>query len=305
MVAVVASCGGAQRDAVSTGRVLPSGPDPLAYLPAHPEVVYSVNVDAFRASSLWANFARRFVARGSSAKLAVLAEHCHLDVVATLHVIRGAITKWDEISTSSTVIADGMDGATAKACIAQIPQFHLDGQRARFGPSGVATIDFVEPRTFVFITGSRAQRTLDRSAPLRHDPGFLEMFDNIDRNATAWAIVDGRIGVLAATRARGVDVRWVAFSITPGADHVAFSVRIRFGEPAHAQTLAKELEFKHPFEKLEVVASGTDLFVNAAMTDKQFFKVVFALGKATGWLPDTPASGSAPGNLGDGDRDGG
>jgi hypothetical protein len=194
----------------------PAAPtDVLGYLPADSDLVVGVDVKALRRSALWREYHVKLIA-ALGPRFAALKEKCGFDPIETMEYATVA-GRGDD---TRVAVIRGWDPDQVFACIhaASPPDRAMTIDQGiitltdRGGETHVAS--FVDRSTLVLDASThpskqRLRDLLDSGAPLRRSPAFLAMYDQLERDATVWLLVNGNGKLLDKFGSLGVRPRGV------------------------------------------------------------------------------------------------
>lgn len=259
--------------------------DPLGFLPVDSEVVVSLDADQLRQSPLWTQLEASISAKGGS-DLTMFKAMCGFDPLVAVRGLSIAVRDVSAPTPDGVFVVHGVDRAKMVGCLQRVKgldagvTLDADGVvTVRKAPDpDVLVFQFVGPSTAVGLIGPTANRrvleTVVRGgAPLRSSPAFIEMFQTINTDGTAWAVVNGTGHVFDKAAALGVKPRAVFGSLS-AVDGLSMNVRLRLSTPQEAGSLVAMAQgqlgtAKMLFDKLDVTADDADVVIALAMTSSQ------------------------------------
>jgi len=264
--------------------------DPLGFLPLDSELVLGVDGDQIRKAGLWAAIAPRLE---GSPELAKFKQECGFDPTTTLHHVRTGLRVINGDQAEGVIVAGGLDRARLMACAEKMDAsdqtLEVDRGVVRITTPGgpIVVMTFVDASTAVAQFSKTATRetllaALAAGTPLRASTAFVAMLGQVDLGATLWGFANGTSTMFDQVRAMGVKPTAVFGSVklTPG---VAANLHVRLDTPDAATTLATSAQGQLGmaqafFDKLSVVAQGSDLVVTAVMSDDQVQNLIGLMG---------------------------
>jgi hypothetical protein len=271
--------------------------DPVGFLPANSEVVVAIDGEQLRKSSLWGVADKRIRAAASSG-LATFTTACGFDPIDSIRSISFGLRGLKQSKPEGVIVISGMSRAKLTGC--------FDRQAPNAGgrlvvDHGVYTINthdadpttlaftFVDDTTAVALLAPDADRaalekTLAAGVPLRRSPTFTQLLAQVDTEAAAWAIVNGQSSVFDLTQGNQKPTAiWGSLHLDGGA---AVSVRVRFADTAVAQQLAAQTQAQMGaaqafFDRLDVTADGSELVIEAAMSETKLATLLNLVGMAS------------------------
>lgn len=259
--------------------------DPVGFLPIDSEVVISIDAEQLRRSPVWAMLEPKLLAAAGN-DLQMFRTVCGFDPVTSIRGITIGIKNLKQETPDGVLVVTGLDRQRLTACMAKAQG---DGT-VTVTTEGIVTIapeskddspvtfGFVDATTAVLMIGPATTpagfgAVLSGGAPLRTSAAFIELFGRVNLEAAMWTVLNGNSSVFEQAASLGVKPKAIVGSVKLEVGLDA-DLRVRLSTPAEATQIATMAQGQLGmasgfFEKLEVVADGTDVMVVGVMTDEQ------------------------------------
>ena len=269
--------------------------DPLGFLPIDAEAVAYLDVTQFRQSTLWTRLEPRLLEKAAST-IDEFRNVCGFDPMPLVQTIAIAMRGIETPELAAVLVVRGVPRAQMMPCIqkavARDPKTGAirDGIVTVHGAPNEPPVVFtyVDGRTVVMVTGHGASQTalrhvLDRGAPLRTSPAFMDMFGRVDTRRTGWFFLNGSARMFDSARfPTGFRPR-AMFGSADATSGLAAKLVMRMPQPADAQNLVGMVQgqlaaLRSLVAKLDVVAEDADVVIDLALTDDQLAMIAGLLG---------------------------
>jgi hypothetical protein len=278
----------------SAPRVRTATQDPLGYLPVDSEIVMSLDAARLRASGLWKLVEPVVTAKVGTA-LDKLRTLCGVDPLRSVRQITlGFKNLGDAIGPSGVFVVRGLDRSALMACMAP-----LVGAAPRVtianGVVAVAAVPGEHPAAFTFAGASTLVAVLgptaspealaaviQRGAPLRGSPAFVELLGQIQTHRTAWFALNGSSQAFDKLSALGFRPTSVTGSVDL-ANGVTGALRMRLASEDSARALVRlslaQLGPVKPLtEELELTSEDADVVLRVVLSEEQLASFVGIFG---------------------------
>lgn len=264
--------------------------DVLAYLPIDAELVFGMDLVAFRQSPMFGTI-QPIVTKALGTRLDT-ARQCGIDPLQRVErfTIAGKLDAGE--SFAGVLVVRGVDGQRVLDCVATAaksdPTVRVQGNTILItGDDKHKFVGTIVGSSIVFEVGATVTRdtlsnVLAAGSPLRRSPAFMTLFDRREPSATAWMMVNGAAPFMAELRQSGVSPKSIDGTLT-FTDRVSVAMRFAFSSQDEADRLVAmagqiTATATQLIERFEVTATGTLVTVNAAATEAQLRTLASMLG---------------------------
>ncbi len=278
--------------------------DDLALLPADSEVVLGLNFAQLQQSALWKQFAPALMAKAASG-LNDFKTACGFDPMEAIKSVSMGMKGLGGDTPDGIVVIHGPDKGKVTACVEKAKveaaksggEITVDGDvflvKDKKGQTTAWT--YVGGDTLVGSIGPSASKaTLLAAAQggstLKTSQTFTEMYSKINTKESLWVLVNGNAPFMAQAARAGVKPKAVFGSVNVS-DGLTVDMRIRLGTPEEATnlvTMAKgqtnSPQVKQMFDKLDVVADGSDVKFSVAMSQQKLTALMGMMGGMLGGM---------------------
>jgi hypothetical protein len=263
--------------------------DPVGFLPGDAQLAMWIDLDALRASAVWATYRAKVVA-ALGARLTNFVAKCGFDPLEAVKSIAIGLADFSE--KEGVFVIRGLDRDRTIRCLEQ----HALGDDTITSDHGVVSIldksgalnllTFVGPTTLVMVgSGKPTVETLQRAVatdrPLRDDGEVVALLGKLARGAMFSMV--GRGAFTKRLTKFGVPPRTVAMSVH-ATDGFAGAIDLTFPTPVEADHVAHELDEGldrlSMFEKHDVVATGDRVHAELVINREALADLVAAFGSA-------------------------
>lgn len=162
---------------------------------------------------------------------------------------------------------------------------------------------FVDEATAVIHVAPAADRTslekvLAAGVPLRRSPTFTQLLAQVDTSASVWGVVNGRSSIFDL--AQGTQKPVAAWGSVRLVDGASVALRVRFVDAGIAQQLATQAQGQLQgtaqmfFDQLDISADGTELVIEAVMSETKLASLMSILGMAAQANVPAPSPSATP-----------
>jgi hypothetical protein len=252
--------------------------DVLGFLPLDADIVLGVDIQALRKTALWTEYQPQLT-QAIGPQLAIVQRRCGFDPIQSIESV--TLAAYIKETSSPVVVVRGLERDRTIACLESkvIPDTTVANDRGvisladKSGPSSL--VAFADQATLVVQSGKQStpdgvRAVLRSGAPLRGSAAFVSMYDQLERGATLWMVINGRSGVFDALGSAAAHPRAVygTVHLTSG---VAAKFHIRMataGEASQFATMAQAQtqQAAAMFDRLEVVGEGDVVTITAEMS---------------------------------------
>jgi hypothetical protein len=279
--------------------------DPVGFLPADSELVLSIDGEQLRNSPLW-SFADQKLRGAAGTSFTTFTTTCGFDPLTSIRGLTLGLRGLKRDVPEGVIVITGFSRTKLTECLERAA---TSASATLVVDNGVFTLkkDANDPSSMVFTfvddgtavilvapsaTRASLEKVLASGVPLRRSPAFTQLLAQVDTTASVWGIVNGRSSIFdVAQGQQKPTAMWGSVRLENGA---SVSARIRFADAAMAQQLATQAQTQLQsvsqmfFDTLDVHADGTELVVEAVMSETKLASVMSLMGMAMQAQTPTP-----------------
>jgi hypothetical protein len=269
--------------------------DPVGFLPVDSELVLAIDGDEVRKSPLW-TMAEQRIRMMAGAKFTTFTASCGFDPLATIRGVTIGLRALKNDQPRGVVVITGVSRDKLTECFDRTVKTSAEITRdsdvfvlrsTASDPTGLA-VTFVDEATAVMLIAPTADRAaltkvLASGAPLRRSPTFTQLLAQVDTASAVWGIANGKSSIFDIAQGnQKPSAIWGSIRLDSGA---SVAVRIRFNDVAVAQQLATQAQTQLTgaqmfFDRLDVNADGSELVVEAVMSETKLASLMSLMGLA-------------------------
>jgi len=276
--------------------------DPLGFLPADSEIVFGLDVDSVRRSTLGPPLAARLAELGGT-ELTLFKQTCGFDPMTTVHAITLGIKNVKQATPDGVIVVHGLDRPQLTNCMSRAQSrdpkvvtiqngiVEINNRDPNKPDGSKVVFAFVDASTVVGVIGptanrDRLQTVLASGVPLRSSLSFVELIKLTDLESSLWGVINGASSVFDQVAGLGMRPKAVFGSLTL-ANGMSIAMRLRLESPAQATQLQQLANgqvgmARSMFEKLDITTDNADVVVAAAMNDQQLTAILSLAGVSLG-----------------------
>ena len=270
--------------------------DPLGFLQVDAEMVASLDVAQFRQSTLWARVEPRLLEKAAST-IDEFRSACGFDPLPLIQTVAIGMRGLETPQLAAVLVVRGVPRAQMMPCVhkavARDPgtgTIDRDGVVSVRGAPNEPPVVFAyaDGRTVVMLTGHGAspaalRAVLDRGAPLRGSPAFMDMFGRVDTRRTGWFFLNGNSQLFSSARFPSGFRPRAIFGSADATSGLSAKVVMRMPQASDAQSIVGMVQgqlaaMRSLVAKLDVVAEEADVVIDLALTDDQLAMIAGLLG---------------------------
>ena len=281
-----------------------AGTDDLALLPVESEMVMGLNFAQLQQSALWKQFSPKLMEKAASG-LAEFKVACGFDPLEAVKSVSMGLKGLGGTAPDGAIVVHGPEKAKVMACI--------DKAKTEAAKKGTdITVDgdvFIvkdkegQPSAFTFVNDTTLIGTIGAmgtkdgvlaaakgTSALKSSQAFTDMYSKINTNDSLWLLMNGNSPAFSKMGSMGVKPKAIFGSVNV-TDGLTMDMRIRLGTPDEAKQLVTMLQgqinnpqVKQMFDKLDVVADGTDAKFGVAMSNQKLQQLIGMVGGMMGGM---------------------
>jgi len=281
-----------------------AGTDDLALLPVDSEMVMGLNFAQLQQSALWKQFSPKLMEKAASG-LAEFKVACGFDPLEAVKSVSMGLKGLGGTAPDGAIVVHGPEKAKVMACI--------DKAKTEAAKKGTdITVDgdvFIvkdkegQPSAFTFVNDTTLIGTIGAmgtkdgvlaaakgTSALKSSQAFTDMYSKINTNDSLWLLMNGNSPAFSKMGSMGVKPKAIFGSVNV-TDGLTMDMRIRLGTPDEAKQLVTMLQgqinnpqVKQMFDKLDVVADGTDAKFGVAMSNQKLQQLIGMVGGMMGGI---------------------
>jgi len=281
-----------------------AGTDDLALLPVDSEMVMGLNFAQLQQSALWKQFSPKLMEKAASG-LAEFKVACGFDPLEAVKSVSMGLKGLGGTAPDGAIVVHGPEKAKVMACI--------DKAKTEAAKKGTdITVDgdvFIvkdkegQPSAFTFVNDTTLIGTIGAmgtkdgvlaaakgTSALKSSQAFTDMYSKINTNDSLWLLMNGNSPAFSKMGSMGVKPKAIFGSVNV-TDGLTMDMRIRLGTPDEAKQLVTMLQgqinnpqVKQMFDKLDVVADGTDAKFGVAMSNQKLQQLIGMVGGMMGGM---------------------
>ena len=298
-----------------TAQVNPNSSD-LALLPVDSEVVLGLNFAQLQKSALWKKFVEPKMMQGDNqAKLSEFKAKCGFDPMSSVQSISmGLKGLGGAKSPEGVVVVHGPEKSKVMGCMAKMKDeaakegstITTDGDITMVTSKKGETFAFtyVGDTTLLGVIGPNATAVGVKAAAagtsaLKTSQAFVDMYSKINTSDSMWILMNGNSKVFDQAAQMGFKPKALFGSVNV-TDGLTVNMRVRLDTPDQAAQITsmanqQVAQFKSMVDKLDIVADGSDVKLNLALSTQklealitQFAGMMGGLGGGGGAGAGTP-----------------
>jgi len=281
-----------------------AGADDLALLPVDSEMVMGLNFAQLQQSALWKQFSPKLMEKAASG-LAEFKVACGFDPLEAVKTVSMGLKGLGGSTPDGAIVVHGPEKAKVMACV--------DKAKVEAAKKGTdITVDgdvFIvkdkegQPSAFTFVNDTTLIGTIGTmgtkdgvlaaakgTSTLKSSQAFTEMYSKINTSDSLWLLMNGNSPAFSKMGAMGVKPKAIFGSVNV-TDGLTMDMRIRLGTPDEAKQLVTMLQgqinnpqVKQMFDKLDVVADGSDAKFGVAMSNQKLQQLIGMVGGMMGGM---------------------
>jgi hypothetical protein len=294
--------GGGDKNAATPVAV--AGGDDLALLPVDSEMVMGLNFAQLQQSALWKQYSPKLMEKAAGG-LADFKAACGFDPLEAVKTVSIGMKGLGGTTPDGVIVVHGPEKAKVMACMDKAKaeaakkgsEVTVDGDvfmvKDKSGNNTAFT--FVNDTTLVGVMGATASKDTVLAAAkggsaLKTSPAFVEMFSKINTGDSLWMLMNGNSPAFSKMGSMGVKPKAIFGSVNV-TDGLTLDMRIRLATNDEATNLVNMLkgqinnpQVKQMFDKLDVVADGTDAKFSVAMSNQKLQQLIGMVGGMMGGM---------------------
>ena len=292
-----------------------AGGDDLALLPVDSEMVMGLNFAQLQQSALWKQFAPKLMDKMNSG-LADFKAACGFDPLEAVKSVSIGMKGLGGTTPDGAVVIHGPEKAKVMACLDKAKaeaakkgsELTIDGDVFMVKDKGGnnSAFTFVNDTTLLGVIGGSASKdsvlaAAKGTSALKSSPTFVEMFSKINTGDSLWMLMNGNSPAFSKMGSMGVKPKAIFGSVNV-TDGLTLDMRIRLSTNDEATQLVNMLkgqinnpQVKQMFDKLDVVADGTDAKFAVAMSNAKLQQLIGMVGGMMGGMMGGGGMGGPPG----------